>query len=33
MHEERFVHRDLKCANLLLSRDGKLKLADFGLAR
>ena len=33
IHEEKFVHRDLKCSNLLLSADGTLKLADFGLAR
>jgi len=33
LHDEKFVHRDLKCSNLLLSHDGTLKLADFGLAR
>jgi serine/threonine protein kinase len=32
-HEQKVLHRDLKPQNLLLSRDGRLKLADFGLAR
>ncbi|UJR35534.1 hypothetical protein I4U23_028288 [Adineta vaga] len=32
-HEHSVLHRDLKPQNLLLTKNGELKLADFGLAR
>ena len=32
-HQQKVLHRDLKPQNLLINREGELKLADFGLAR
>uniref|UniRef100_A0A6I9S7H4 [RNA-polymerase]-subunit kinase n=1 Tax=Elaeis guineensis var. tenera TaxID=51953 RepID=A0A6I9S7H4_ELAGV len=31
-HSHGIMHRDIKCANLLINNDGILKIADFGLA-
>lgn len=32
-HRRRILHRDLKPQNLLINKDGKIKVADFGLGR
>ncbi|XP_064456771.1 cyclin-dependent kinase 12-like isoform X1 [Ornithodoros turicata] len=32
-HRKNFLHRDIKCSNILMNNRGQIKLADFGLAR
>ena len=33
LHDLKIVHRDIKCANLFLTKDGTLKLGDLNVSK
>jgi len=33
LHESQIVHRDLKCANVFLMKDGKIKVGDLNVSK
>jgi Serine/threonine protein kinase len=33
LHSKDIIHRDIKCANLLVDNEGTIKLSDFGASK
>ncbi|PZC83270.1 hypothetical protein B5X24_HaOG208034 [Helicoverpa armigera] len=32
LHENKVIHRNIRCSNILITKDGEVKLSDFGLS-
>ena len=33
LHDSKILHRDLKCANIFISKDGTMKLGDLNVSK
>ena len=33
LHQKKIVHRDIKCANIFLTKDGTVKLGDLNVSK